>query len=147
MVLKSSVPLSCRPVFPLILSAHPRRSKFLSNVNVEMTTCYSLISDSISGHSSPPPPPPTKKIIARLLNSFPYLYELLSCFLCALRWVVSGARKSFPGHLHWSFTYDQLGDRRISDVDMRKILPCLLRKTYVIYVTVGRFINRSQRTL
>ena len=54
MVLKSSVPLSYRPVFPLILSAHPRRSKFLSNVNVDMTTCYSLISDPKSGHSFPP---------------------------------------------------------------------------------------------
>ena len=56
MVLKSSVPLSYRPVFPLILSAHPRRSKFLPNVNVDMTTCYSLISDPKSGHSFPPPP-------------------------------------------------------------------------------------------
>ena len=55
MVLKSSVPLSYRPVFPLILSAHPRRSKFLPNVNVDMTTCYSLISDPKSGHSFPPP--------------------------------------------------------------------------------------------
>ena len=54
MVLKSSVPLSYRPVFPLILSAHPRRSKFLPNVNVDMTTCYSLISDPKSGHSFPP---------------------------------------------------------------------------------------------
>ena len=55
MVLKSSVPLSYRPVFPLILSAHPRRSKFLPNVNVDMTTCYSLMSDPTSGHSSPLP--------------------------------------------------------------------------------------------
>ena len=54
MVLKSSVPLSYRPVFPLILSAHPR-SKFLPKVNVDMTTCYSLISDPKSGHSSPSP--------------------------------------------------------------------------------------------
>ena len=54
MVLKSSVPLSYRPVFPLILSAHPR-SKFLPIVNVDMTTCYSLISDPKSGHSSPSP--------------------------------------------------------------------------------------------
>ena len=73
--------------------------------------------------------------IARLLNSFP--------FLNILRWVVSGARKSFPGHLHWFFTWDQLGDRQISDVHVRKILPCLLHKTNVIYVTVGLFINRS----
>ena len=55
MVLKSSVPLSYRPVFPLILSAHPRRSKFLPKVNVDTTTCYSLISDPKSGHSSPSP--------------------------------------------------------------------------------------------
>ena len=61
MVLKSSVPLSYRPVFPLILSAHPRRSKFLPNVNVDMTTCYSLISDPKSGHSFPPPPSHLKK--------------------------------------------------------------------------------------
>ena len=54
MVLKSSVPLSYRPVFPLILSAHPR-SKFLPKVNVDTTTCYSLISDPKSGHSSPSP--------------------------------------------------------------------------------------------
>ena len=54
MVLKSSVPLSYR-LAPLILSAHPRRSKFLPNVNVDMTTSYSLISDPKSGHSFPPP--------------------------------------------------------------------------------------------
>ena len=54
MVLKSSVPLSYRPVFPLILSAHPR-SKLLPKVNVDTTTCYSLISDPKSGHSSPSP--------------------------------------------------------------------------------------------
>ena len=145
MVLKSSMPLSCRPVFPLILSAHPRRSKFLPNVNVDMTTCYSLISDPISGHSSPLCP--LKKNLARLLNSFLFLNKPLTCFLCALRWVISGARKSFPEHLHWFFTYDQLGDRRISDVNMRKTLLCLLHKTCVIDVTVGLFINRSQRTL
>ena len=145
MVIKSSVPLTCRPVFPLILSAHPRRSKFLPNVNVDMTACYSLISDPISGHSYPPLP--TQKSIARLLNSFLFLNKLLSCFLCALRWVVSGARMSFPGDPHWYFTYDQLGEKRISDVNMRKILLCLLHKTYVIYVMVGLFFNRSQRTL
>ena len=54
MVLKSSVPLSYRPVFPLILSAHPR-SKFLPKVNVDTTTSYSLISDPKSGHCSPSP--------------------------------------------------------------------------------------------
>ena len=45
------------------------------------------------------------------------------------------------------FTHDQLGDRRINDVNMRENLLCLLHKTYVIYVTVGLFIKRSQRTL
>ena len=66
--------------------------------------------------------------------------------MCTLRWVVSGARNSFPGHLHWSFTYDQLRDRRISDIHMKKNQLCLLHKTNVIYVTVGLFINISQRT-
>ena len=80
MVLKSSVPLSYRPVFPLILSAHPRRSKFLPNVNVDMTTCYSLISGPKSGHSFPPLS--LKKIIVRLLSNFLFLNKLLSCFWC-----------------------------------------------------------------
>ena len=38
------MPLSCRPVVPLILSACPK-SKFILNVNVDMITCYSLILD------------------------------------------------------------------------------------------------------
>ena len=59
--------------------------------------------------------------IATLLNGFLFLNKLLSCFLSALRWVVSGARKLVLRHLHWFFTYDHLGDRRIIDVHMRKI--------------------------
>ena len=53
----------------------------------------------------------------------------LSCLLWALRWVVNGARKSFSGHLLWFFTYDQLGNRRISDAHTRKILLYLLQRT------------------
>ena len=33
------------------LYAHLRRSKFIPKENVDMTTCYSLISDPKSGHS------------------------------------------------------------------------------------------------
>ena len=67
--------------------------------------------------------------IAKLLNSFLFLNKPLSCLLWALRWVVNGARKSFSGHLLWFFTYDQLGNRRISDAHTRKILLYLLQRT------------------
>ena len=111
-----------------IWHAHRRRSKFIPNVIVDMKTCYSLISNLKFGHS-------------QATEQFPI--SEYTAILRALRWVVSGARKSFPGHLHWFFTWDQLGDRQISDVHVGKILLCLLHKTNVIYVTVGLFINRS----
>ena len=125
------MPLSRKSATPLIRSACPRRSKFTANVNL---TCswhahrYTLISNLKFGHS-------------QAAEQFPI--SEYTAILRALRWVVSGARKSFPGHLHWFFTWDQLGDRQISDVHVRKILLCLLHKTNVIYVTVGLFINRS----